>query len=343
MVYRVTVVRVVMWAGLIGVLVAGIIAAYAASGFDPGIRGGDAWNYLAAGERLNAGHPLYAMSPGDRPVAIVPPYWTVPLLAPPPIAVVWRPLAAIGEPSMLLWGVLNLLATSAAAVYLLVGTSITATAIVAALAAPLSLLALSGNASGFLFALLVAAWALRRHAAVVGAILAVTIAVKLTPALLLIWVVAERRWRVLAATLVGLGVIGIGSLLGAGLQAHLDWLASVPASGPSPLALASLTGIPSPVVPVLLGIMIVAVAYRADERLTFSVAVLGSALATPAFYFPAMGMAAAAAAPWVAPRTWPRRVSTPRLASVSPHPKSGRPPVDERDPKQVPGDAEAEP
>jgi hypothetical protein len=46
--------------------------------------------YLAAGERLNAGHQLYALMPGNRPVDIHPPFWTVPLLSPPPIAVLFR-------------------------------------------------------------------------------------------------------------------------------------------------------------------------------------------------------------------------------------------------------------
>src|SRR2546422_8089527 len=48
---------------------------------------GDSYTYLAAGERLNASHPLYALSPGDRQVAILPPFWTAPLVSPPFIAV----------------------------------------------------------------------------------------------------------------------------------------------------------------------------------------------------------------------------------------------------------------
>ncbi len=61
----------------------------------------DAPTYLAAGERLNAGHNLYALVAGDRPVLLDPPYWIVPLLSPPPIAVLWRPLALLGSGSML--------------------------------------------------------------------------------------------------------------------------------------------------------------------------------------------------------------------------------------------------
>ena len=65
------------------------MAAYFTRGFIPG----DATVYLAGGERLNAGHQLYALSPGDREVGLKPPFWTVPLLSPPLIAVIFRPLA----------------------------------------------------------------------------------------------------------------------------------------------------------------------------------------------------------------------------------------------------------
>ncbi len=54
----------------------------------------DANTYLAAGERLNDGHPLYALQPGDRPVLLVGEY-PVPLFSPPPIAAIWRPLAIV--------------------------------------------------------------------------------------------------------------------------------------------------------------------------------------------------------------------------------------------------------
>src|SRR5205823_2822366 len=60
-----------------------------------GSQPGDAYTYLAAGQRLNAGHQLYALSPGDNPVQLNPPYWTVPLLSPPFMAVLWRPLALL--------------------------------------------------------------------------------------------------------------------------------------------------------------------------------------------------------------------------------------------------------
>jgi hypothetical protein len=73
----------------------GILATIQFLYFQRGLIPGDAFTYLAAGERLNDGHPLYALSAGDRPVDLHPPFWTVPLLSPPSIAVVLRPFALL--------------------------------------------------------------------------------------------------------------------------------------------------------------------------------------------------------------------------------------------------------
>src|SRR3954468_15126551 len=89
-----------IWLALVAVAVVISIGTIRAIGFSPATPGSDAWNYLAAGERLNAAHPLYALSPGDRAIQLLPPYWTVPLLAPPPITVLWRPLALLGDSAM---------------------------------------------------------------------------------------------------------------------------------------------------------------------------------------------------------------------------------------------------
>jgi Glycosyltransferase family 87 len=293
--------RTVGWLVLVAFSIAVWLAAFRVYGFAPGVPGSDAWNYLAAGERLNAGHPLYAISPGDRPIQLLPPYWTVPLLAPPPIAVVWRPLALLGDASMIVWAAAGLAVTLVTAGWLLARGGLVAAAIVAVMAGPLALQSLAGNANGFLFAALVLAWLFRSRPVVAGAFVAATIAVKLTPVLLLIWLAASGRWRAVGATIGALVVIGIVSLLGAGLQNHLDWLASVPRSAPVPTSIAGLTGLPSIVVEVAAVAAVVLVALTRDERLTFSAAVVAAALASPALYLGTLGIAAAAAAPWLAP------------------------------------------
>jgi hypothetical protein len=100
-------------------LVLGLYVAVQATYFGRGFVPGDAFTYLAAGERLNAGHMLYALSPGDRPVDLNPPYWTVPLLSPPPIAVLFRAFAALPpDTGAYAWWALQLVALAVSLVML---------------------------------------------------------------------------------------------------------------------------------------------------------------------------------------------------------------------------------
>jgi len=296
---------------LIGLAIAGFATAYLTTGFQGGIEGGDSWVYLAAGERLNAGHALYALTPTDRPVLIVPPYWTVPLLAPPPIAVVWRPLAALGPASMDLWSVLNLVSTAATVLYLAARGGLVGLGTVALLAGPLGLLALSGNVNGFVLAALVMAWRSRDRPVLVGPFVAFAVAMKLTPVLLLFWLLGSRRIPAVVATAVSLTAIAIISIAGAGLDAHLDWLRTVPGSQPSPQSISATLHLPAAVVSVAGALVVAAIAWRGSERWAFASAVIVSCLITPAFYFQALGLMAAAAAPWTTPGASARSTTAP--------------------------------
>jgi len=295
--------RAALWLALVAIAVVIWIGTIRAIGFSPATAGSDAWNYLAAGERLNAAHPLYALSPGDRAIQLLPPYWTVPLLAPPPIAVLWRPLALLGDSAMNLWAGAGLVITFATAAWLLVRGGLIVAGIIAIMAVALAEQAVAGNANGFLFLALVAVWILRARPALAGSLIAAAIAVKLTPALLLIWLVTARRWKLFAAAVAALAVIGVVSLVGAGVQNHLDWLASVPQAVPAPTSIAGMTGLPSAVVLVLSALAVLVASGLRDERVTFSVAVIAAALASPALYLGTIGIAAAAAAAWIAPAT----------------------------------------
>jgi hypothetical protein len=284
---------------LIGLTVTVWIAAYGVFGFRPTRPDGDAWNYLAAGERLNAGHPLYALRADDRPVVLVPPYWSVPLLSPPPIAVAWRVLAPLGDLAMILWGLACLATTLVGQVILLVRGNLRVTLVATALAAPLAIQGLSGNVNGLLFGGLLAAWALRDRALPVGAVVAIGVAIKLTPGLLAIWLVKAGRWQALVATVATGTVIGLVSLVGAGVDNHIDWLRSVPTSQPAPGSLATLFGVSPLVVLVVLGAIAVVVARLGDARWAFAGAVVATTLASPALYLGHLGLAAAALAPWL--------------------------------------------
>lgn len=282
-------VQLAIIAALCTIAVAGVIVAVQTYGLGWTHQDGDPWNYLAAGERLNAGHRLYALTPGDRSVFLRPPYWSVPLLAPPPIAVAWRVLALLGELAMPIWGLGCLAAVLASVGYLIGHRRFLA---VALLALPLTLTAISGNFSALLLLFLIGTWLRRDHPAAAGTLVAVAVAVKLTPAFLIAWLVLTRRWRAAAwAVSVILAIVAI-SLMGAGPAAFAEWARTVPSSTPSPLALSTWTRLPPLAVAALLGLP-VGVSLR-SETWGFRFAAIASALATPALYFQAIAVLGAA-------------------------------------------------
>ena len=273
---------------LLAFIAASLVMAWRTFGFDWARPDGDPWNYLAAGERLNAGHPLYELSPGDRLVVIVPPFWTVPLLAPPPIAVFWRPLAVLGESSMLLWGLAGMIGVLGSAVFL---ARHGALLIVAIFAIDLCLTVLSGNATAVVLPMLIAAWALRDRPWIVGSLVAIAGAIKVLPLVLGIWLIVTGRRRAIAASLaVGLAIL-VASLVGAGPDSFVDWFQSATTAAPSPKSLAALTGLPIWLVVVAFAVPIVLLGRW--DRLSFGAAILATAVATPAYYFSAWALLAA--------------------------------------------------
>lgn len=187
----------------------------------------DTYTYIAAGERLNAGHPLYALSPGDRPVQLYPPFWTVPLLSPPFIAVVWRPLAAIPwELGAVVWlgGAWACLILLLSALFRRAGAAsvVLAGTLVFSLFYEFGV----GNVNPYLYAGLLGTWLLVRDQRYgwAGGLIAVLAALKLTPAIFLVWLVCCYGRRGLAGAAVGLLLCGLVSIIGAGLSSHLQYL-----------------------------------------------------------------------------------------------------------------------
>lgn len=211
----------------IGVSGGFLVAAILVELMSPGMFAPDANTYRAAGERLNAGHLLYALLPGDRPIEANPPYWTVPLLSPPPIAVLWRPLVLLpGDLSIYAWWAAMTLAM-AGALILLVRRAPLATSIATVLVAlPLALAVKYANVNGVLLLIAILAWlAVReRRDAAAGLLVASMVALKLTPLPLALWLVVIGRYRAAAWAVTGLIALGAVSLLGAGIDAHLTYL-----------------------------------------------------------------------------------------------------------------------
>ena len=168
----------------------------------------DAVTYLAAGERLNAGHPLYSLSPGDRPITTDVPGISVPLLSPPGIAIVWRPLAALGEWTVIPWWILGS-ALFVIALSVVVWRAWPTIAIVVLVLEPIAWLVAFGNVHAYIAAGMVLLWFVRDRPWAAAALAVSMAALKLTPAPLVLWIARDRRtWvPILAISAVWLAAI----------------------------------------------------------------------------------------------------------------------------------------
>jgi len=220
-----------------GVILVGASVAFAALfAFSKEAIPPDAWTYLAAGERLNSGGDLYRLQPGDREVPMVPPYWSVPLLSPPFIAVVWRPIALAGEPGAFAWAIVGMLG-AAMTIGLLVRRAPLATTLVVLPLTPVVAEAfLFANVNLYLASGLVLLWWLWRqgHYSWAAFLVVALSLVKVVPALFVLFLLLESPWRPVARGIaIGLASLGAISLIGAGLGAHLEYLAVVLETPPS--------------------------------------------------------------------------------------------------------------
>lgn len=264
----------------------------------------DAVSYLAAGERLNAGHALYALVSGDRPLEMSPPFWTVPLLSPPLIAVVFRPLAALPfEVGMWAWMVVSMAAISWVAWYL--GTSARRFLFIAALGIGFGMETISGNMASFLIVGYLVVWWYRDRPWV-GALVGVMMVAKLYPGLMIGFLVARREPRQLGS--LALGALGATALavLGAGLGAHIDYLDVIGASAPQPSSLAYLTHVPWLSFALLPATA--ALAAVLPERWSYRVCILGIVFAGPTLAWASLPALACLLAPATAA---PRRSAQP--------------------------------
>ncbi len=288
-----SVIRRVVLPALAGGVLATILVVYFQRGFIPG----DSFTYLAAGERLNAGHSLYALLPGDRPVDLHPPLWTVPFLSPPPMGVLMRPIALLpGDTGAYAWRLACLLASGAVLAARVRRRPAPTSVAVILLAIPIAYEIGVGNVNGLLLAAAVGCWLLVRdgRAAVAGPLAALMFAVKVTPLPVGSWVVGAAGRRGSLGFVAGLAVVGAVSLLGAGLDAHLTYLdvaRATATSGFSPFSpgdLARSMGLPDPIptlVPtaLLLGGSVLAwvLAARGRPGVGFGVAVVAWTFGSP--------------------------------------------------------------
>jgi Glycosyltransferase family 87 len=204
----------------------------------------DAVTYLAAGERLNAGHQLYTLIPGDRTPSVEFSGLGTPLLYPPFIAVLWRPLAAL--PFMLglyMWMAATVVAIFGAIWYVARDLRTTALIALILLSAGIGSELSGGNVNSFVILGALLLWSQAERRPWVGALMGVLTAAKLSPGIFIVWLISQRRWKALAWAIAGLsGGLVLGVLV-AGWDANMQAIDILRRSTPQNLTVTGITGI----------------------------------------------------------------------------------------------------
>jgi len=286
---------------------------------NPASIGTDASNYYAAGQRLNAGHEMYALEPGDRPVrnGVLPSYyWNFPLLSPPPIAVLWRPLAMIpGDLSMYLWWWTGVLSSIAFVAWLIPRSSSRVQLLALLLAPSMATTLWSGNLNALLIPLSAALWwaGSRGKSNLAGFIVGVSTLLKLMPGMYLWWLILLGDRRGVRSVVVTVAAGLMLSVLGAGLAAHFQYLDvaaqanSVGLSGLSPVSIARTMGIGPPFAqwaPYAIAAVCAAEAWlmRLRPEWCFAACTVGVALGTPDLRIETLAWLLVAMVPFAAKR-----------------------------------------
>jgi hypothetical protein len=257
----------------------------------------DAGTYRAAAERLNAGHQLYQLQDGDRPVMIIPGLFTAPLLSPPPIAVLWRPIAAV-EWGFALWVIACWTALLGTVIYLILRVGIVGVLLAFVLSQAIGEQLAVANAASFFPMLYVLIWRYRNHPTI-GVILGLMATIKLAPIALTGWLLGTRRMRALAVTIGAVvGWLIVGGL-GAGFGSYVDLVGFLPSVQPSPDSLSGQTGIAWMSYGLLAVGTIVAIALGRWPRLAYCVALLSAVFGSPALYVSTLVSLLALAAPLI--------------------------------------------
>lgn len=285
--------------------------------------GTDASNYYAAGLRLIDGGPLYALSAGDRPVpADNPPLWSVPLLSPPPIAVLWAALALLpGALAMYGWwlgGLLGAMGTALHGCRSRTGPTLVA---IILLSPMIAITAISGNVNAWLIPTYAMTFALtgspasRRSTVALGVIAGSAAAFKLAPVLLVWWLLIQGR-RSATVVAVATGLIWVAaSIVVAGPGAFSTYVQISRATTQGGVSLLSATGIARAIgapdaIATLAPLACLGIAafgaflLRRRPALASIALVLGTIFATPVVRFESFGLLVAAVV-WKAPTSPP--------------------------------------
>ena len=291
----------------------------------------DARTYFAAGERLNAGGELYRLSPGDRriPPELMGAGTDAPLLSPPLIAGIWRPLALLPEPVAVWawWTAMALLIVGTLLAIAHANPMVAAGALLGA-GAPLIWQVSGANLNALVISGGTAIWLLARagHPFAAGVVACSLAVLKLTPVLLVLWLlvttVGRLRQDALRGVLVGGGAATAIAVAAAGVESHFAYLEVVRDAATTPTAyslggLLQRLGVATPVATLAAPLIAIACTFtvillRSRPRLTFGLASITMVVGFAPVQVHSFALLLVAAAPlaWAWPRTHRPRPST---------------------------------
>jgi alpha-1,2-mannosyltransferase len=234
-------------------------------------------------------------------------------------------------PSIAIWWAGAMVAIGIALVALLRERPGAAGAAILVLAIPLAFQIPTGNVNGYLILAAVATWWFTRQGKDLeaGIVVGVATALKLTPVILLVWLVTQRRWGAVKAGLATLAVCAVISLVGAGWDNHLAYLDVIfdtNSIGTSVLSAAWLLrelGVPpeiarfAPIVVALAGIAVMAAFGRRRPGAAFVVAVGVMVFGSPVVNLDWLAILIAALAPLAWPMPAAEAGPQPAASSVS--------------------------
>jgi len=266
---------------LLGLFIAAEYLAFMSTGQSLAKPFQDALWYQAAAVRLNVGHDLYRLGPGDPAVLFVQGV-SAPLLSPPPIAVLWRPIVAIPG-GFAAWMAACWLAVLGTTFYLVYRTGLWGALFACILAPAIGEQLAAGNVAAFFPVLMVLAWKLRDREAA-GVAVGFMALMKLSPGSLGGWLIGSRCWRAVGGAVAAAVAILLVTLVGAGPGSFREYLDVATSTAPSTASLSGLTGIPWLSEATLVGGTLLALAIGRWPRWSFTVAVIVSILGTPSLY-----------------------------------------------------------
>ena len=301
----------------------------------PGDFGSDSSNYLATAQRAAVEHPIYSMSAGDRPTSVDnPPEWSVPILSPPTVAILWLPATLLPEALSLYgsWAV-GLAAVIVLGVLVVTRAQGSWVILTLPLLTGLATTAWSGNLNAFVAGVVPFLWLTRtdrgrREQIVLGAVVGALAAVKLAPIFLVAFLVGQRRWAgVVAGGTVAL-VLCAAAVIVVGYDAAAEYLAlsrsatSTPAPGSLP-ALVRLLPFPEEVHSALyiaaLGLLLVVIVMtgRYRPKLSLMTAIVAVVFATPVLRLETAGVLVTLAVPWLRASAETVRLDIARICRVA--------------------------